>query len=195
MKKVLIFSLFVLACLSVSAQSSNANIGGYNLGSGAAVPATCKAPAIFTKTTAPQSENICIGGSYFATGNASAATPQAATAQLTAQAGLIAGTTLFTPTVDSVYLLSLTITGQVVSSTTTDTLLAHFTYTSPYSGTGIATANSSAVTFNANLNSNGSLSVVVHCKANTAVQFVTSGGTQAGTGWQYALDVSAIRLF
>lgn len=121
--------------------------------------------------------------------------PQAAGIQLTAQGALIGATTFFTPTVDSVYLLTLTLTGQVASTTTTDTLLAHFVYTSPYSGTAIATANSSAVTFNANLSSNGVLVVVAHCKANVAVQYSTSGGTQAGTGWQYALDMNAIRLF
>lgn len=119
----------------------------------------------------------------------------AASLQLTAQAGLIAGSTLFTPAANSVYLATLDIVGQVASSTTTDTLLAHFVYTSPYSGTGIATANSSAVTFNANLNSNGALIVVINCKAGSAIQYVTSGGTQAGTGWQYALDMNLIRLF
>lgn len=73
MKKLLLICVLLGFACVVSAQSSNANIGGVNFGSGAATPASCKAPSYFTNTTT-QTYNVCVSGAYVSLGSSASLT-------------------------------------------------------------------------------------------------------------------------
>lgn len=118
----------------------------------------------------------------------------AATLELPAQTASIGTTTFFEAPADHVYLLIMTVVGQVANTGTANTVSGTFAYTSPYSGTAIASASSSSATLNFNVNSNGQLFTFAHVKSGTNVTYATTLVQNGSTTGEYELDLVALQL-